>query len=439
MKVMKTLIIFTLVLLFILPSYAARQIDFDEAMKLALENNKNLKMLKMDSDIADYQVKEAYSAAMPVVSAVGSFSHNFEIPEVRFEIPGMGTLTFPQGQENNYYSAIDVQQPLWIAGKVGIALKIAQLYKEISVLGVSQGEVDLKLQVTQAYYGTVLAKEFHMLATATEKQLNNHLNNVKSMFEQGIVSDYDRLRAEVEIANFRPQVVQAEEAWKTAKEALRIVMGLGPDDEFETVDEIAEIRASGVDVEKTIETAFSSRSDYKMLGIQQQMLDELLKIEERNQYWPNFFASLNYSVLAQENDFQFGDYFWSDGLAMGLSVQIPLFDGFKTKNRIQQAKINIKKSDLLIGQVQDGIRMEVKTSAWKLEKAMAKLKSSREAVSQAEKGFQIAEVRYANGISTQIEVLDARLAETQAKIGELSALFELITAKAALDRAVGKK
>ena len=438
MKFMKSAMAFILFSVLILPAFAVRQIDFEQAMKLALENNKNLKMLKMDTEFADYQVKEAYSAAMPVVNAVGSFSHNFEIPEVRFEIPGMGTFTFPQGQENNYYSAIDVQQPIWIAGKVGIALKIAKLYREISVLGASQGESDLKLQVTQAFYGTILAKEFYNLAVNTEKQLNNHLMNVKSMFEQGVVSDYDRLRAEVEVANFRPQVVQAEEAWKTAKEALRIVMGLSPTDEFEPTGGIEKISVSDIDIDKTIEEAMNSRSDYQMLGIQQQMLSELLTIEQRNQYWPNLFASLSYSYMAQENDFKFSDYFWSDGLAVGVGIQIPLFDGFKTKNRVQQAKINIKKQDLILGQVKDGIIFEIKTAAWKLHEASEKLKASRVAVTQAEKGYSIAEVRYANGISTQIEVLDARLAETQAKIGELSALYELVTAKAALNRAVGK-
>ena len=438
MKILKLAIVVAFLLASVLPAFAIRQINFKQAMKLALENNKNLKMLRMDTELADYQVKEAYSAAMPVVTAMGSFSHNFEIPEVRFEIPGMGTFTFPQGQENNYYSAIDVQQPIWIAGKVGIALRIAKLYREISILGASQGESDLKMLVTQAFYGVILAKEFSDLAVNTEKQLNDYLKNVKSMFEQGVVSDYDRLRAEVEAANFRPQVLQAEEAFKTAKEALRIVIGLSQEEEFKATGGIEEISASDVDIERTIEEALKSRADYQMLGIQQQMLGELLTIEQRNQYWPNLFGSMTYSYLAQENDFKFGDYFWSDGLAVGLGIQIPLFDGFKTKNRIQQAKINIKKQDLLLGQVKDGIIFEIKTSAWKLQEATEKLRASRQAVAQAEKGYSIAEVRYSNGISTQIEVLDARLAETQAKIGELSALYELITAKAALNRAVGK-
>jgi len=398
LKILKLAIVVAFLLASVLPAFAIRQINFKQAMKLALENNKNLKMLRMDTELADYQVKEAYSAAMPVVTAMGSFSHNFEIPEVRFEIPGMGTFTFPQGQENNYYSAIDVQQPIWIAGKVGIALRIAKLYREISILGASQGESDLKMLVTQAFYGVILAKEFSDLAVNTEKQLNNHLNNVKSMFEQGVVSDYDRLRAEVEAANFRPQVLQAEEAFKTAKEALRIVIGLSQEEEFEATGGIEEISASDVDIERTIEEALKSRADYQMLGIQQQMLGELLTIEQRNQYWPNLFGSVTYSYLAQENDFKFGDYFWSDGLAVGLGIQIPLFDGFKTKNRIQQAKINIKKQDLLLGQVKDGIIFEIKTSAWKLQEATEKLRASRQDVAEAEKGYSIAEVRYSNGI-----------------------------------------
>jgi outer membrane protein TolC len=167
------------------------------------------------------------------------------------------------------------------------------------------------------------------------------------------------------------------------------------------------------------------------------MLKSVLKVEKRNQYWPSFYLSVNYQQQAQENNFEFDKYFWGEGLSAGISVVIPLFDGFKTHSRVQMAKVELKKFELTRGQVEDGIRMEVKTSAWKLNEAWDKLQASRKSVEQAEKGYAIAEVRYQNGISTQVELLDARLAETQAKISELSARYDLIVAKASLERAKG--
>jgi outer membrane protein TolC len=181
-----------------------------------------------------------------------------------------------------------------------------------------------------------------------------------------------------------------------------------------------------------------NRSDFQQLSSQKKMLNQLLKLEKRNQYWPNIFFSATLKRQAQEDNLEFDNYFWGDGLSAGVSVQIPLFDGFKTRSRIQQAKINLKKNEIMLDQVEDGIRMEVKTAVWDLQKAYEKLQSSHKAVQQAEKGYSIAEVRYASGISTQIELLDARLVQTQSRVNELYALFDLMSTKAAYERALGR-
>jgi outer membrane protein TolC len=418
-----------------------REINFEQAWTLARENNRSLKLLRMEYQNAELKVKEAYSAAMPVVSATGSYSYNFLIPELKnkFTMDGQEMeFKMALSKEHNYYAGITLEQPLWVAGKVGIGLKIAQIYHDISALSVKQGEADLKMAVTQAFYGSLLAKEYYNLTLDTENQIKKHLENVKAMFEQGVVSDYDRLRAEVELANFHPQVTQAEEAWKLSLEGLRILLGLPAEEEFIPTGTIDEFVPLDLDIGKTVELAFANRPDLRQLDQQKQMLLQLLKLEKRNQYWPNLFFSATLQRQAQEEDLNFKNYFWSDGLSGGIGIQIPLFDGFRTSARIQQNKVNLKKQEILLDQVKEGVRMEVKEAVWDLQQAVDKLTASRQAVVQADKGYAIAEVRYASGISTQVELLDARLAGTQAKIGELSALFDLVSAKAALDHAVGK-
>jgi outer membrane protein TolC len=309
----------------------------------------------------------------------------------------------------------------------------------VAELGVAQGECDLRLQVVQAFYGAILAKEYHQMMVDTKAQIESHLKNVQAMYEQGMVSEYDKLRAEVELANFSPQVTSAEEAWKMALEGLRMVLGLAPQDEFEPVGELAEITPKEVDINKAIDEAFSNRADYRQIGLRTQMLQQALKVEKRNQYWPSFFLSVNYQKQAQEKNLNFDEYFWGEGLSVGIACSIPLFDGFKTHNRIQMAKLNVHKAELMKSQAEDGIRIEIKQAVWKLEEASEKLQASQQAVQQAEKGYSIAEVRYQSGISTQVELLDARLSGTQAQISELSARYDLIVAKASLERAIGMK
>jgi len=437
----KISISWVLILILSAVSWSTMKIDFQKAMELAEENNRNLQLLRMDNKTADLQVKEAYSAALPVITAMGSYYYNFIIPELRTKFTMNGEdVEFVMALEkvHNYYAAIDLKQPLWLAGKVGIGLRIAKIYREISELGVKQGESDLKLAVTQAFYGALVTDDFVELMNETMSQIQKHLANVKAMHEQGVIAEYDVLRAEVELANFEPQLTEAEEAHKLAIEGLRITLGLEPDTEFELVGEINDFVFEEVEMDEAVKYALMNRSDFKQLNSQKKMLDQLLKLEKRNQFWPNLFLTANLKRQAQEDDLEFDNYFWGDGLSAGVSIQIPLFDGFKTRSRIQQAKINLKKNEIMIDQVEDGIRMEVKTAVWDLQKAYEKLQSSRKAVQQAEKGYSIAEVRYASGISTQIELLDARLVNTQSSVNELYALFDLISAKAAYDRALGR-
>ena len=441
MKYKISILTAAVVLIACLPALAVLQIDFQTAMELALKNNRGLKMLKTDGQYADLQVKEAYSAAYPMVNAIGSYSRNIIIPEMESDFVMNGepmSFRMAMGRENNYFGMIELQQPLWIAGKIGLGVKIAKIYRQIADYGIDQGESDLKMLLTRAYYTALLAEEMYHLTVETESQISNHLKNAEAMYEEGVVSEYDKLRAEVELANFQPQVTGAEEGWKMAREALRIVIGLDPDEEFELTGKLEEEIPGEMEIDWAVAQALQNRADYKQLALQGDMFKHILRVEKRNQYWPNFFLSVGYQLQAQEGDFDFNDYFWGEGLSTGISVSIPLFDGFKTKNRIQMAKVNLKRQAIITSQVEEGIRMEVKTAVWQLEQAVDKLTASRQAVMQAEKGYAIAEVRYESGISTQVELLDVRLAQTQAQIGELSAKFDIIMAKAALERAMGR-
>lgn len=441
----KTSLIVFLVILYIfafaLSASAQMVIDYDEALQLAMERNRLLQLLKSDNEYANLQVKEAYSGAMPVISAIGSYSHNFIIPVMAsdFEMNGEKmSFKMALARENNYYGSVELQQPLWIAGKIGIAIKIAKLYREIAETSVRKGEKDLRMQVTQAFYGYLMVQEYRALSEQAEEQIKSHLKNAKAMYEQGVVSEYDYIRAETELANFHPQVTAAQEACKIAEEGLRILLGLTPDEKFTVQGELKASHPQDVEIESAVAFALDNRTEVRQLGLQKQMLDKLVVIEQRNLYWPSFFFSASYTKQAQEDNFDWGNYFWGEGLSAGVSVSIPLFDGFKAHSRVQMAKIELRKNNINQQLLRDGLRIQIKTAASKLYEAKDKLDASLKAVETADRGYAIAEVRYREGLSTQVELLDARLAQTQAKTAELSARYDLIAAQSELENAMGK-
>jgi len=169
------------------------------------------------------------------------------------------------------------------------------------------------------------------------------------------------------------------------------------------------------------------------------MLRKLLKIEKHGIYWPNLFLVGGYSASAQEPDYQWEDYYWMEGLYAGLSLSIPLFDGFKAKHRVQQVQVDIKTLQLQKELFTRAINLELIQAQSKMEEASKNVQAQMEGRQLAQKGLSIAEVRYESGLATQLEVMDAQIALNQARTNELTARFEAITARAELDKVLGRE
>ena len=241
----------------------------------------------------------------------------------------------------------------------------------------------------------------------------------------------------MQVSNFYPQVISAQTTQKVAIEALAIALNLPKDQAIELTDNLFDYELGMVSTEDAYRIALENRPELKQLEFQEQMLKKLLKIEKHGIWWPNLFLVGGFSRTAQEPDFDWGNYYWMENLYAGLSLSIPLFDGFKSKYRAQQVKVDIKSLGIAQEQTARGINLELIQAQSKLEEALKNVSAQVEGKELAEKGFHIAEVRYENGLATQLEVMDAQVALNQAKTNELTARYDAITAQAALHKALG--
>ncbi|MFH1734844.1 MAG: TolC family protein [bacterium] len=426
-----------------IPLIQAQVLDlsFDDAWELASSDNPQVKLAQLNLEKADGQIGEAYASAMPVITANGYYQRSFIIPEMIVEMPpefGGGTSKLQFEQDNLFNGSIELSQPLYAAGKVGLALKIAKLYRQVTEEQLTQTKTELKLLITQLYFGAVVAADWELVARETYDQMAAHLEKVEDMYREGIVSEYDLIRSQVQVSNFYPQVINAQTTHKVAFEVLAIALNIPSDQQLNLTDDLTEFQSRSSEMDNTLGIALASRSELKQIDLQRQMLDKLLTIERHGIWWPNISLVGGYSRSAQEPDFKIDDYYWTESLYGGISVSIPLFDGFKAKHRAQQVRVDLKTLDLQRDQVMRGINLEIIEAEDRREQALSNVTAQTEGVSLAEKGKKIAEVRYENGLATQLEVLDAQIALNQAKTNELAARYEAITAAAALDKALGR-
>jgi len=420
---------------------APRRLDWYDAWQLALEQNRTLLLSREEVTKSRQKVREAYGAAMPSISAAGLYTRNIEVPVFFISMPDeTGALTVQPikiGMDNSYTGMLELQQPIYVAGKIGLALRIAKSYVNLTKATERQTLQELRLGLAQSFFGTVLARELVLVQRQALDQSRNHRDRTQLLFEQGTVSEYDKIRAEVGAANWEPVVLEAENGYRQTLLQLQILLGVPPEDSLELVGTFDSDRTPPEPLAQAIERAYAQRPELEVTEHQRMIQRRLLAIERRSLYWPTLYGSASVTWQTESEDLNFRDYSWTRSTAAGLTLSIPLFNGFATPARIQEVRSDLRSLDYQETDLRQAIRNEVENAYNELHRALKALEVQEKNLAQAEKGYEIAKVRYESGLSTQLELLDAELQVNQARVNRLRALYELTVARYALARAVG--
>ncbi|MBM3324454.1 MAG: TolC family protein [Calditrichaeota bacterium] len=420
---------------------ASHRLDWNDAWQRTLEQNRSLLRSHEEVTKARQRVREAYGAAMPSLSAVGLYTRNIESPVFYMGITDttgrVNTMAIQIGLENSYRGMIELQQPIYVAGKIGLALRIAKSYLELSKTMDRQALQDLRLGLAQCYFGTMLAEELVRVQRQALEQARKHRDLTQLLFEQGTISEYDKIRAEVGAANWEPAVLEAENAHRQALLQLQLLLGLSAEDSIELVGTFEADRTPPEPLEQAIERALSKRPEVQAVMHQRAMQHRLLTIEKRSLYWPSLYGSASVTWQTEASDWKFEDYEWTRSAAAGITLSLPLFNGFATPARIQQVQSDLRSLDYQEMDLRQAVRNEVEGAHNELNRALKALEVQEKNLAQAEKGYEIAQVRYESGLSTQLELLDAELQVNLARVNRLRALYDLTIARFALSRAVG--
>ncbi len=420
-------------------------LGWNQAWKMAIERNESLAIARNNQTAAGERVKEAYASAMPTAAFNGTFNHYFMIPSTIFKLPASMSpsgqplrIKTQFGSTNNVAANIQLTQPLWLAGKIGLGLDAAKTYNRLSGYQVEVAREDLRVQLMQTYYGVILADRGLAVARQNLSQALDHFKQVRQMHDQGVASDYDLIRAKVAVSNLKPGVSQAEAGRDLARKALKNMLGVDVDRPIRLTGDLDEaIAPPELDYQDASDVALHQRVELRQLNLQEHLYEIEYKVNKRNVLWPNFLAGLRWETTAQAENFGIGKYEFLSGYGGQLIIQIPLFDGFASHWKAQQSKVNMRNTRLQRSQLERGIRLQVFEALRSYQKSAEQLTAANESLTQAEKGYSIAETRYQNGVGTQLESLDAQLQLNVSRVNLLQAKYDLLIARANFDRASG--
>lgn len=420
-------------------SAQTRALTLDNAISIALEKNRNLEMSRLDMDKADYQVNEAYGSALPNISASGTYSRMLKKPVFflpkKFMDPdaGDGVVPIEVGSDNSYNFGFEATQVLFNAAVI-TGVGTAKIYQDATRHLYRDTYNRTVTDVKKAFQGVLLAREVLALMKASMKNAEDNLRNVEVMQKQGIVSDYDFIRAQVQVDNLRPRVIETERNVVLATNGLKLLLSLPPSEEIDVQGRLEYTPVEDVMITRAEELVVEKNAALRALEDQTRVNDKIATIY-RSESLPTLAAYGTYSWQAQ-ND-ALGKISTNDFIAtsqVGLSLSINLFNGLQTNSRVGQAEVDYRRSVEQFTAARDGMITNAQNIRYRLDEATRRIESQTRTVEQAEKGYKIAVTRYQTGSGTQLEVNDADLALLQARVNRVQAVYDYTVAAADLEQ-----
>ncbi|MEW6196349.1 MAG: TolC family protein [Bacteroidota bacterium] len=414
-------------------------ISLDDAIKLALEKNWDVKLSEKDILRADEQISEAYANAFPRLEFNGRYVRNIKLPVLflpsgtPFNESGK-TMTLELGSDNAYDLTFSLSQVIY-SQKVNTAIQIADEYSELSKTANLSTRNDIILNVKKAFYNVLLMQELVKVSRQGNEVAKANYENVSALFKQGVASEYDFLRAEVQFANTQPMLIQTENNLELAKNYLKNILTLDITQPIEIRGEFVFEEVPGSLLESANEKGVREHPLVKQLEIQSSLLDKNITIQ-RADYFPTLAAFGSYAFQAQDNTFNFKDYLWAESFMVGLNLSYTLFDGFGRSARIEQAIIDKEKVDLTRRKVEEGLKIRIMQAKMSMDEAKKRIDAQTKSLEQADKALKIAQTRYKSGVGTQLELIDTQAAMTIARTNYAQAIYDYLTAKADWENAV---
>jgi outer membrane protein len=412
---------------------AVTTMTVSEARDRALKFNRDYLVALQDIDKAQAEVTKARSGALPSLSLSGAYTRNIETPSFFFFEDDGDVTEIKTGADNSFSASLRLTQPLWHGGKVFAAYQIAKEYKEYAQAISDQSLARVLANTDKLFYRTILTRaELDVLQMAEQAAAENY-NVVNLMYQEGVVSEYDLLRASVERSSLQPPLIKAESDVQLAEKRLKSFLGMPLDEPLTIVEDQTDTSLANVPAsELLLEQALEHRPEMLQAQYLQDMTHKAIRVAKSG-YFPSFDAFASYDWQAQSNRFTLKDND-TKSLTAGIQMSFPIFEGGRTRGEVATYTAEHNQARLQALQVRDMIVLEVQSSYDLLIQAKRSLDAQRETIAEAEEGLRIANLRFESGIGTQLEVLSAQVALTSARRSRAQALFEFRAARAELTR-----
>lgn len=405
-----------------------------EALDYSIANSATLKNAYADIAIADQTVKDVRATGIPQVRGVVGFQD--AIKKQVFIFPDSRGVPTPIRVGNTYTTLAALNASWLIAdGTYFLGLKAAKEFTDLSKKIATKTEADVKIDVAKTYFLALITQENINLLNSNYNTLNKTLVQVKALNKEGFSESLDVDRLQLQINNLVISKNKLQDQFIIILGLLKVKMGLDQAKPIKLTDNINALNERFVGADSAALINLEARSDYQVL--QQQLVLNKFNVK-RYQYgkYPSLSANFTY----QQNNFgEKIDYSkWYANSFWGLQLTVPIFAGFANDARIQKARIEQIKTETTIQNSENMMNLEVIQTRLKYMRALEYVEQQKENLDLANRILKTTNIKYNEGVGTNLELITATQDLRTTETNYLSALYDLLVAKLDYQVALGQ-
>lgn len=442
------------------------QVDLSTALDIALSENPTVKVADMEITKKQYAKKSAYGALLPQLDIIGQYQRaikrqtvyfdegfgfggdidpsqytpeELKIMEVLGKMMGGGSETSGEGIQMGRFN-------VWSAGlNVNLPIVVPSLWKNIQMSEVDirlamekarSSRIDLINQVKKSYFSLLLAKDGYAVLKKTYMTDSINLENIRNRFNQGVVAEYDVITADVRLKSLIPNILQSENMMKIAELQLKMLMGVDSDVPLKVTGSLDDYEATMFDAIIPADTSLINNSDIKQFDLQAEQAKNAFEMQKL-QFSPTLVTSFNWTYMSQNNDFRFSNYRWDPYSMLGVTLQIPIFNGGQRYHNLKQSEVQLYQLREQRKDVERGLKLSIKNNYDLINKNIEQVVATQSSIAQARKGHEITLKRYETGMGTIVDVNAAALAVLNAELQYRNAIYDYLAAKSDLEKVLG--
>ncbi|GAB4291987.1 MAG: TolC family protein [Ignavibacteriaceae bacterium] len=417
-----------------------RVLTLQESLDIGLQNSKDLKISQSRINYSDAKLSEINSQFLPQFKLFGNYTRlSDNIPAFEFTSPFFpNAIRVSEPLYNNYTFKLGFTQPLFTGFKLLSSRSAAKYNLQASESDYSKEQNEVAFNIYNAYWNYYKAEEVKNVIEQTLQQIENHLRDTRNFYEQGLVSNNDLLKLEVQYSNTQLMLIEAENNLKIARINFNKALGI----DLESQTKVAAIEKSmslvNYDLSEILNEAINNRYELKSLAYRVEGSKESINAA-KSTFFPSVYLTGNYYYSNPNPRFQPAKDEFNYNWDIGVTLSWDVWNWGLTSSQVSQAEQTKIQLETNYDQLKENIQMEVHSNYLNLLKTEEKVKVNKTALEQALENYRITAEKYNLQLASSTDLIDAETLKLQAETNLKTAEVDYQIAKVRLEKSLGRR